>query len=328
MSFPEIKQCPGTLKKGYNTYSDLALKRVFQGRKVSPILPYDSPASNMATDALFVENRKRMSISGVQEKFSVLLEKNKLRLIQEGEQGGYILKPIPNVGKHTDQMPANEHLSMQIARQVFGIETAENALMFFKNGAPAYITKRFDVKEDGSKWGQEDFATLAGRTPQTHGEDFKYLGSYLDLFELLKKYTPAYQIESIKLFKLIVFNYLISNGDAHFKNFSLIETPLGDYKLSPAYDLLNSRIHIEDKDFALDNGLLPASETKGKIKEQLYKLGELADIQEKQIVQTIKSISSNEDKVLTLINASYLNEKIKRNYAQAYQTSLKKLLGA
>lgn len=326
MSLPEIKICPGTLKEGHSTYSNTALKRVFQGRKVSLILPYDSPASNMETDALFVENRKRMSISGVQEKFSVLLEKNKLRLIQEGEQGGYILKPIPNVGKNTDQMPANEHLSMQIARQAFGIETAENALMFFKNGAPAYITKRFDVKEDGTKWGQEDFATLAGRTPQTHGEGFKYLGSYLDLFELLKKYVPAYQIESIKLFKLILFNYLISNGDAHFKNFSLIETSLGDYRLSPAYDLLNSRIHIEDKDFALDDGLLPPNETKGKIKEQFYRLGELAGIQDTQIMKSIKSLTSSEDKVLSLINASYLNEKTKRNYTQAYQTRLKKLL--
>ena len=79
-------------------------------------------------------------------------------------------------------MPANEHLSMQIARQVFGIETAENCLVFFKNGDPAYITKRFDVQEDGTKWAIEDFASLAGRTPQTHGTDFKYSGSYLELF--------------------------------------------------------------------------------------------------------------------------------------------------
>ena len=326
MSLPEIKYCPGTLKEGYNTYSNMALKHMFLGRKVSPILPYESPASNIDTDALFTENRIHMSISGVQEKFSVLLEKNKLRLIHEGEQGSYILKPIPKVGKQTDQMPSNEHLSMQIAGQVFGIETAENALVFFKNGDPAYITKRFDVKEDGSKWAQEDFASLAGRTPQTYGENFKYIGSYLDLFQLLKKYTPAYQIESVKLFKLILFNYLISNGDAHFKNFSLIETPLGDYKLSPAYDLLNSRIHIEDRDFALDDGILPSGKTKGKIKKQFYRLGELAGISEKLIRQTFQNIISNEEKVLALINASYLNEKTKRNYTQAYLTRLKKLL--
>nr|WP_317040980.1 HipA domain-containing protein [Salegentibacter flavus] len=71
-------------------------------------------------------------MSGVQEKFSVLLEKNKLRLIKEGEQGTYILKPIPTVGKKRDQMPANEHLTMQIARQVYNIETAKMPFSFFK----------------------------------------------------------------------------------------------------------------------------------------------------------------------------------------------------
>ncbi|MGB0982290.1 MAG: type II toxin-antitoxin system HipA family toxin, partial [Winogradskyella sp.] len=238
MVLPLITYCPSTLASGYNTYSNTALRRVFQNKKVSPILPYESPTRNPNTDELYRDNRKRISISGVQEKFSILLEKNKLRLIQEGEQGQYILKPIPNVGKNANQMPANEHLTMQIARQVFDIETAENALVFFNNGAPAYITKRFDVNNDGSKWAQEDFASLAGRTPQTHGENFKYLGNYLELFSLLKKFTPAYIVESVKLFKLLLFNYLFSNGDAHFKNFSLIETPLGDYKLSPAYDLL------------------------------------------------------------------------------------------
>lgn len=321
-----IHNCPGTLKEGLRAYSKTALNRLFNGRKVSPILPYESPATNALTEELFKENRRRLSISGVQEKFSVLLEKNKLRLIQEGEQGQYILKPIPNVGKRTDQIPANEHLSMQIARQVFGIETAENALVFFKNGEAAYITKRFDVKQDGAKKAMEDFASLAGRTPQTHETDFKYSGSYLELFELLKKHVPAYQIEVIKLFKLLLFNYLISNGDAHFKNFSLIETSLGDFKLSPAYDLLNSRIHIEDRDFALEEGLLPLDKSKGKVTEQFFKLAELADISKNQSSKAFESITTNKDKVLALIDLSYLNNKTKRNYAQDYQTRLKKLL--
>jgi len=325
MSLPQIEFCPGTLTEGYKTYSNTALKRVFNGKKVSHILPYDSPSTNEITDELFEENRKRMSISGVQEKFSVLLEKNKLRLIQKGEKGGYILKPIPGVGKNADQMPANEHLTMQIARQVFGIETAENALIFFKNGAPAYITKRFDSKDDGSKWAQEDFASLAGRTPQTHGEDYKYLGSYFELFEIMKKYVPAYGVEAPKLFKLIVFNYLISNGDAHFKNFSLIETTLGDFKLSPAYDLLNSRMHIEDKDFALEDGLLPAKETQGKIREQFLKLGTLAGISEKQVNKTIENLTQKSDDVKQLIQHSFLSDRFKRNYEQAYMTRLNKL---
>lgn len=61
-----------------------------------------------------------------------------------------------------------------------------------------------------------------------------------------------------------------------FKNFSLLETPMGDYRLSPAYDLLDSRIHAEDRDFALDDGLLPRNITPGKISRQFNLLAEKA----------------------------------------------------
>ena len=321
----KLDRCPGTLNRGYATYSSLCLKKVFNGKKVSHYLNYPSPSSNEVSDELFAANRKRISISGVQEKFSFLQEKNQLRLINEGEQGTHILKPIPTAGKNADQMPANEHVTMQIASQVFGIETAENALIFFKDGTPAYITKRFDVLPDGSKLAQEDFASLALRSPQTHGEHYKYEGNYFQLFELLKQYVPAYPIESVKLFKLIVFNYLFSNGDAHFKNFSLIETPQGDFKLCPAYDLLNSRIHINDKDFALEDGLLPIQYAQGKVLQQFYKLAEMASISEKQVKKVFDNLLTNEDKVAFLVNASFLSDQLKRNYLQAYQTRLKKL---
>lgn len=326
MSFlPEIKYCPGTLAEGFDTYSRTCLNRVFQGKKVSHFLPYDSPASNAETDKLFEENRKRISISGVQEKFSVLLEKNKLRLVNEGERGTYILKPIPGAGKKPDQMPGNEHLTMQIARQVYGIETAENALIFFKNGAPAYITRRFDVQKDGTKLAQDDFASLAGRTPQTHGEHYKYSGSYLELFQLMDANLPAYKLESPKLLKILLFNYLFSNGDAHFKNFSLLETPMGDYRLSPAYDLLNSRIHIEDKDFALDDGLLPGNPAQGKISRQFSLLAENAGIPEKIVNHMMSLMASKSDMVVKMVTASFLNDHTKRNYWQSYQGRLKQL---
>ncbi len=325
MNLPEIKNCPGTLSTENDTYSKTCLNRMFNGRKVLHILPYESPASNETTDELFLENRKNISISGVQEKFSVLLEKNRLRLTTEGEYGTYILKPIPGSVKNADQMPANEHLTMQIARQVYGIETAENALIFFKNGAPAYITKRFDVREDGNKWAQDDFASLAGRIPQSYGPHYKYTGNYLQLFELMKVHLPAYTLEAPKLFKLILFNYLFSNGDAHLKNFSLLETPMGDYRLSPAYDLLNSRIHIEDSDFALDGGLLPGILAKGNIKEQFLVLAEQAGIGNSPLNDIFQSLTSNTDKVTAMIDSSFLNDRSKRNYLQAYQTRLKKI---
>ena len=321
----EINRCPGTLAEGFTTYSRTSLKRVFNGSKVNHVLPYASLQSNHNSEDSFEENATRMSISGVQEKFSIIQLKNKIRLTKEGEQGTHILKPIPSVSKNADQMPANEHLTMQIAQQVFGIETAENALIFFGNDDPAYITKRFDLVPGGLKLAQEDFASLAGKSPQTHGTDYKYLGSYWDLFELMRENLPSYKVESLKLFKLLVFNYLFSNGDAHLKNFSIIETPQGDFKLSPAYDLLNSRIHIDDKDFALDEGLIPARMGQGNVAKQFLMLADYAGIPEKQKNDIMALMVSKTEQITNLTDASFLKDRIKRSYLQGYQLKLKKL---
>ena len=246
----------------------------------------------------------------------------RLTIVNDNEAGTYILKPIPSFGKKADQMPANEHLTMQSARQLFGIETAENALIFFKDGTPAYITKRFDVHEAGYKLAQDDFASLSERTPQTHGEHYKYLGNYLEVFELMKHHLPIYKLEAPKLFKILIFNYLFSNGDAHLKNFSISETPLGDYRLSPAYDLLNSRIHIDDKEFALEDGLLPRNLSSGKISTQFAKLAKEAEISEKLFLSLKSLMISKSTQVEKMISNSFLNDPTKRNYLQSYQRRL------
>lgn len=324
----ELSVCPGTLAPGHSTYSRACLKRMFGGKKVPHIVGFLAPA----LQAYSQDGRSGFSISGVQEKFSIVLENNRLRPAKEGEQGMYIIKPIPLTGKKTDQLPANEHLTMQIARQVFGIETAENALVFFPDGQPAYLTKRFDLREDQpglhgkyAKWAIEDFASLAGRTPSTHGAHYKYEGNYLEMFFLLRQYLPTYSFESLNLFKLLLFNYLFSNGDAHFKNFSIIETPLGDFKLSPAYDLLNSRIHEEDSDFALEDGLLPRSLAKGKVAQQFFLLAEHAEIPAASVQKIFHDMRSHSDAVLALVHRSFLDLHSQRAYIQTYQTRLKKL---
>jgi len=324
MSLPQIRNCPGTLTEGYTTYSPTALRRVFMGRKVSHILPYPSPVTGIVAEE-FRENQKRMSISGVQEKFSVVLDKNKLRLTQEGERGTYILKPIPRAGKNPDQMPANEHLTMQIARQVFDIETAENALIFFSDGEPAYITRRFDVSDDGDKLAKEDFASLAGLTPQKDGAHYKYLGCYLDLFNLMKKFMPIYAIESLKLYRLIIFNYLFSNGDAHYKNFSILETSRGDFRLSPAYDLLNTHLHVDDSLFALTNGLLPIAYQPGNIRAQFLRMAQMADLPEKQAQSMLDTMLSKEKKISGLMESSYLSEEMKLDYKDQYHARVSRL---
>jgi serine/threonine-protein kinase HipA len=323
----DLKYCPGTLAEGFSTYSPLCLRRVFRNKKVSHILPYPKPQTNEEMEELFIENRKRISISGVQEKLSLLLEKNQLRLTKEGEQGEYILKPIPRDLKKIDQVPANEHLTMQIASQVYGINTAANALIFFADGTPAYITKRFDLKEDGTKWGVEDFASLAGKTKDNFGANYKYEFSYEEIGELIKLYVPTWRIELEKYFNLLIFNYLFSNGDAHLKNFSLIETPKGDYVLSPAYDLINTRLHVDDTDFALDKGLF-----KDNFRSKRYNISGHAH--QDDFIELGKRIGLNESRISillapflikhplaeTLVNHSFLTEANKRTYLQMIST--------
>jgi serine/threonine-protein kinase HipA len=327
MNLSEIKYCPGTLKGGHKTYSQTCLRRLYNGRLVSHILPYNTPKQDEEVAKLFQENRKRISISGVQEKLSFILDKNKLRLTKENEQGTHILKPIPVDLRKVSQVPANEHVTMQIARQVYHINTAENGMIFFKNGEPAYITKRFDLKPGVGKWGKEDFASLAGKTSVNAGENFKYDYSYEELGFLIQKFVPAWRLEIEKFFALVVFNFLFSNGDAHLKNFALLESSGGDYLLSPAYDLINSRIHIDDTDFGLNRGLFADNyksegwKKKGHpTKMDFIEFGKRIGIQDKRIDRILTPFLEKIDRVTELVEHSFLEELEKRAYISHYNT--------
>ena len=218
-------------------------------------------------------------------------------------------------------MPANEHLTMQIAHQVYKINTAANALIFFQTGEHAYITKRFDVRNDSSKWGSEDFASLAGRTKDSHGDNYKYENfSYQEAAELIEKYVGAYQVEIEKFYRLIIFNYLFSNGDAHLKNFSLIETPSGDYILSPAYDLLNTRMHVAETAFALKNGLFKDASVRNPIGNDFLDFGSVIGIKENRVEKIYSSFLENKTKVHAMIQQSFMNDKAKKGYMIHYNT--------
>jgi len=325
----KLQYCPGTLAEGYSSYSPACLRKLFKGKNVDHFLPYANPQKEEASSIQFMENRSRISISGVQEKLSLLLEKNQLRLTQAGEQGSYILKPIPRDLKKVDQVPANEHLTMQLASQVFGIRTAENAMIFFSDGTPAYITRRFDVRDDGLKWGKEDFASLAGKSKDNAGENFKYETSYEELGGLIRKFVPAWRVEIEKYFSVVLFNYLFSNGDAHLKNFSLLESNSGDYLLSPCYDLINTRLHVDDSDFALDNGLFADDYKSDPFKKRGHpslldfkEFGRRIGVQEHRIETLIQAFLHKQPLVEVLVKRSFLSEPNKRGYLHMHATKM------
>lgn len=326
MKIPTLTNCPGTLAPGYRTYSSRAAARLFDGKRVSHVLDFSCEGDDAA--ALIAGNIGRISLSGVQEKLSATLKEGKIVLTPPGEKGTYILKPVPlnRTLRYRHFIPANEHLTMQIAHQVYDIPTAGNGMIFFADGEPAYITRRFDVDADGAGIKQDDFASLIGRTAENAGGDFKYRGSYLDIAATIRQLLPAWQVEMAAFFRLVVFNYLFANGDAHLKNFSVQQTPDGDYRLSPAYDLLNSHLHVDDGDFALSEGLMPRSEWSDAYERtghpciaDFRRFGQLAGLNDKQIDKVLTLFADPKDEVAQLTARSFLDKRLQRMYLQSYK---------
>lgn len=178
----------------------------------------------------------RMSISGMQDKVSVRLHRGRLEVVDVG--GTHILKPIPGspLPAFTEDAPANEHVTMQLADQVFGLRVAASACLRLADGEWAYVTRRFDRRPDGSRLRQEDFGQLLGQD--------KYTGSYEQLgLDVGRRCGPG---DVVELFRRLVFNYAVANGDAHLRNFSIIEED-GRPRLSPAYDLMCTSLHLPNE---------------------------------------------------------------------------------
>lgn len=319
--------CPSTLAAGYDTYSPIARKRLFEGKGISPYLPYNTIEENVEDAKLFLKNREKMSLSGVQSKYSLVIRDGRFELSKELEQGTYILKPKLNDFLYREYSPANENLTMQLAEQVYKIETAANGLCFFSNGEMAYVTKRFDVTSNATKYRTEDFASLAGLTSDNAGKEFKYdVLSYEDVAELIQKYVAAWRVEMLKFFDIVVFNFLFSNGDAHIKNFSLLETPDGDFKLAPAYDLINTSMHLpDDTIFALRKGLFkgedPINYPTGIITGNTFiEFGKRIGLPEKTVKKEVDRFCDSYDKAETLISNSFLSDELKTKYRIMYHT--------
>ena len=209
---------------------------------------------------------------------------------------------------------------MQLASQVYHIETAANGLCFFRDGEAAYLTRRFDIGAQGEKYQQEDFASLAGLTKANGGSDYKYNNlSYEECAEIIALHTKAAPIEILKFFRIIVFNYLTLNDDAHLKNFSLINRGDGEYHLAPAYDLINTSLHLyQPRIFALDKGLfregMNLSDVKTVKRQDFEEFGHRIGLSQRLVKRELDNFALEHPLAQTLIERSFLSSELKRSY--------------
>ena len=246
---------------------------------------------------------QRISVTGVQPKLSVSLEKTKgtNRLTIVNLWGEYILKP-----QH-DQllaMPETEDLTMHLAES-FGISVCDHTLLHASDDNLVYIARRFD-RINEKKIHMEDFCQLSEFLTEN-----KYKGSYERAGKLILQHCTNTGLDALKYFELLLFCYLTGNNDMHLKNFSLLYLE-DSIVLSPAYDLLNVNL-VFPKDTEETALLLGGKKKNIKLKD-FEALGELLRIPVKVRGNSYDKFKSSDKNVQQFINASFLNDNAKETY--------------
>lgn len=285
---------------GENRYSEAGLKLLGNGLKTLKDLEYTAEEQRIEA----YNRASKMSIQGVQPKLSAILniKDEKFTLVDKG--GKYILKPQHDL---YSQMPENEDLTMRLADEI-GLEIPLHGLLWSKDNTFTYFIKRFDRKGQNDKVPVEDFAQLAGLN-----RDTKYDYSMERIVKLIDAYCTFPAIEKIKLFKLVIFNYLIGNEDSHLKNFSII-TYDNLVRLSPGYDLVNSTIELKQQDEEI---ALPLEGKKKRLTRNIlidYFGMERCELTSKSVEKVLETISSAIPKWKTLIDISFLSKEKKGKY--------------
>jgi serine/threonine-protein kinase HipA len=305
-----MNRCPITYEFiDEGRYSVKGMKMLSPSLKKLNLLDYSS--EELRAEAM--QRATKMSIQGVQPKLSAILSVKDGRFDIVDNGGRYILKPQHPI---FHELPENEDLTMRMAASI-GIEIPVHGLIYGKDGVLTYFIKRFDRKGQKDKIAVEDFAQLAGLS-----RDTKYNYSMEKLVKLIDDTCTFPAIEKAKLFKRVIFNYLVGNEDMHLKNYSVIIRN-GKIELSPAYDLLNSSIVLsgEIEEIALD---LKGKKSKLNRKVLIEYFGiERCGLTEKVVEKTLISIQQKLPEWFELIDCSFLSEKMKEKYRNLFTHRIK-----
>jgi serine/threonine-protein kinase HipA len=198
----------------------------------------------------------RNSLAGVQPKVSV-----PAKIDRTIEQKDLIVKSFDS---EFPLLTVNEYVCMEAAR-FCGLEPPKT---YISESLETFVIERFDSDKSGIKLGYEDFTTLLKKSNEP---DAKYTGSYETLLRATHLYTND-MAEVEKMYRYIVFNCLIGNGDAHLKNFALqYDHNMKNVRVSPPFDITHTLIYD-----TIDNkmALKMANSKVFPDREHLLKLGE------------------------------------------------------
>lgn len=289
--------------------------RLFFGTESPPALDYDNGQMQELAKEIVIQS---VALTGVQAKLSLTLEKvpndpKRSRFTIVGLWGGYILKPPTET---FPALPENEDLSMHLS-QLFGIPTALHSLIRLRSGEFAYISKRFD-RINNVKLALEDMCQLT----ETLTAD-KYRSSMEKVGKQIAAHSSRPGFDSIIFFETALLAFITGNADMHLKNFSLLTTEEKDIILSPAYDLVCTKIAMpEDR----EEMALTINAKKRKLKKADFdKLAISLKIPERAMENSYKKIVTKLPEAIELIDISFLPENMKKQYKELIRSNAAKL---
>lgn len=307
-----MNRCPITYEHcGMSLYSANGLKLLSKNLNKLELFSFTAEEQRLEAFARAV----KLSIQGVQPKLSAVLNVKECRFNLVDQGGKYILKPQHHI---YPQLPENEDLTMKMAG-LAGINVPQHGLIWSKDKSLTYFIKRFDRSGQKDKIAVEDFSQLAGLT-----RDTKYNYSMEKLTTLIDRYCTFPVIEKSKLFRLVIFNYLVGNEDMHLKNYSVIRNK-NRIELAPGYDLLNTTIVLKAN---AEEIALPLAGKKSKLSRKLlvdYFGREICMLTGKVIDKTLATINQSTESWFMLIKASFLTDDFKGKYIDLVRKRLKVL---
>lgn len=299
--------CYKALNEDEQDFHTSCAKKMF-GTKQAPIIDFNLKQLEELAKQIVI---KSVAVTGVQPKLSLEIEKHKnelSKLTVVGLHGNYILKPPSTEYK---ELPQNEDVTMHLASLV-KIKTAQHSLIRLHSGELAYLTKRFD-RNKKDKIAVEDFCQLTENLTE-----HKYRSSIEKVAKATQKFTINKGFEALRLFELVLFCYLTGNADMHLKNFALVENALGEFELSPAYDLLNTALVIADDK---EETALTINGKKSKLRKKDF---DALAISMNINTKVLGSIYAKFEKVLPswieFIKQSFLSKAMQKNYIELIKT--------
>ncbi|RUO18240.1 type II toxin-antitoxin system HipA family toxin [Aliidiomarina haloalkalitolerans] len=297
---------------------------VIESIALKDILSYNSPEPLFPQ--LLEKYYLRNSLAGVQPKVSVPSSKT-LATDRTVEQRDIIVKTFD---EEFPLLTVNEFVCMEAARWC-GLNPPKT---YLAENLETYVVERFDTSSSGGRLGYEDFTTLMKKP---NDPDAKYSGSYEALLHATLLYTNN-QAEIEKMYRYIVFNCLIGNGDAHLKNFALQYLPdMSDIYVSPPFDITHTLIYdtidnklalklAQSKSFPDMATLLRLAEGKGyrirKAREIIEQLAEgiLDYLRQSQEVELFKGLrESIEHSVAKVMLSSTGTTKYRHDRIKKYE---------